>query len=318
MRRFTTEFGLNVTVAVKFMGQQRDFEQLPNPSPGCNIYLVSRQPRITIDPRSVQFGEGFMSATATIHRGPRSEEIPILTRTEDLGCGPFRWHSEWPYDRYEIHNNDGEPIAKGIVALALLHFDMIKDTRILAHEVIYVGQAFGKDGERTAYDRIRSHSTLQRIYAESRPDQVIWLHFCEVGDVTLFSEIDPTSSSETDDKRDDRHVSEVYQRVASGAFRDREAVALAEAGLIGYFKPAYNEKFKNTYPDPKHVHIETCYDLDFAAVTVELQGYEVRADYYSKAGMEPSPLHFASFALRGYRGALIEIQDVPSMLWPEH
>jgi hypothetical protein len=80
---------------------------------------------------------------------------------------------------------------------------------------------------------------------------------------------------------------------------------MAEAGLIRFFMPVYNEKFKSNYPDPKHVSIAVAYDLDFADLIVELPGFELRALYWSRR-QPRAPMHMVRFPLRqiGGLGAL--------------
>lgn len=40
-------------------------------------------------------------------------------------------------------------------------------------EVLYIGQAYGRNGERNALDRLRRHETLQRIALEGIPNGYI-------------------------------------------------------------------------------------------------------------------------------------------------
>jgi hypothetical protein len=89
-------------------------------------------------------------------------------------CAPFlidsdeklRWTDGGTTDYYQIvGKGTGERYLEGDTwAFALLSSRCRAD--LAQQEVLYVGKAFGKKGERTALDRILSHSTIQRIYAE--------------------------------------------------------------------------------------------------------------------------------------------------------
>ncbi|MFG2045335.1 hypothetical protein [Dactylosporangium sp. NPDC048998] len=242
-----------------------------------------------------------MTGILRIQRQASFEEIPFSVPTARLGHGPFRYEATWPFEEYTIRNQDGSAIASGVVALAAVAFGLTSYRRVPL-EVLYIGQAFGKKGERTAFERLKSHSTLQRIYSENKPDTEIWLTLCKVSDLNLFMEFNPQIPSRTDDSEDDAHRDQVLRRLQTAGFEEREAVAIGEAGLIRYFQPEYNEIFKNNYPDPKHVHISTCYDLGLALIGVELQLQEIGNAFYSHAAPKRSTLHFARYPLHETAG----------------
>ncbi len=269
----------------------------------CNLYIVSRRPRISVHPDSVFIDEERFSLTLREQREDAFRELHIAGR-HALGKGPFKWVSSFPYEDFSIVDAEGNAVAGGVVAIAAVGWGMIAPSA-LPQEVIYIGQAFGKAGERTAYDRLKSHSTLQRIYSENRPDLEIWLSLCRLSDMNLASEIDPTYEAIRTDEEDDEHVAKVFSRVNESGFASREAVAIAEAGMIAYFRPIYNEKFKDNYPDPRHVHISTCYDLELSNVVVELQGQDIDACYYSSDVPRPSSIHFMKYPLYDTYGMIL-------------
>ena len=51
----------------------------------------------------------------------------------------------------------------------------------------------------------------------------------------------------------------------------KEAVDLAEAGLIRFFEPAYNVQLKSTFPEDGHAVLRALNRFDLHAVAVELQ-----------------------------------------------
>jgi hypothetical protein len=83
---------------------------------------------------------------------------------------------------------------------------------------------------------------------------------------------------------------------------------MAEAGLIRFFMPVYNEKFKNNYPDPKHVSVSTAYDLDLADIVIELQGQGMEIRFWSPRQPASSlKRHTVRFSLREVDGLIAEL-----------
>ncbi|GAA1867296.1 hypothetical protein [Asanoa iriomotensis] len=259
---------------------------------------------MSIDPSSIHLIDGWFTGILRIARQDEFDEVPFSMSTRSLGRGPFTYESDWPHEEFSILDGDGVACG-GVVALAAPQFGMIPARRI-PHEVLYVGQAFGKKGERTAFDRLRSHSTLQKIYAEKSPDKEIWLHLCKVSDINLMMEFNPQIPTQTTDEEDEEHRNRALRRIHSAGFAQQEAIAIGEAGLIRYFQPKYNEKLRNNYPDPKHVHISTCYDLDLATIVVELQGQETRSFFYSPVAEKPGALHICRYPLYETAGFIVD------------
>ncbi|MEV0330833.1 hypothetical protein AB0H63_30905 [Micromonospora echinospora] len=303
MRKYETESRVSVVVTPQVFGRQKDIKEIPSSLiEECHLYIVSRRPRLSIHPSSVksdqngsihftirsQVGDGFDSFDCSISSGKLK--------------GGLTWESEWPYEEFRLLH-EGEEILSGPVGLLPSRMEG-EAGELRKQEVLYVGQAFGKDGEKNAYDRLKSHSTLQAIYAENRPDYEIWLSLCEITDVALMQETSP-EQSEISGAEDIAHALKVQQSAYSPQFYRREALSMAEAGLIRFFMPDYNEKFKNNYPDPKHVHISTAYELDLADLLVELHGYAINVSYWSKRQPGRSTLtHMARFPLRTTGGLM--------------
>ena len=178
------------------------------------------------------------------------------------------------------------------------------------HEVLYVGQAYGKSGERTAWDRLRRHETVQRILSENPLDQQVWLTLAAISDANMTSEIDPTVSAEMTDEQDNAHIDSVARAATDGTFEGRVGVALAEAGLISFFKPHYNQVFKDRFPDPEHVSLSSARDLDLYGLVVEMQGYTVNARYWS-VSQQPAQIHFAGFRVHNEVDRSVSFTDAP-------
>lgn len=288
-----TEFLLNVTVTVRAVGRQRDLQRAAELPSNCNIYIVSSRPRMTVDPDTVRAANGRISLQLGRQMGSHVEHVEVEGE-HGLGTDDFEWRSVWPCDEFEIVDRTGDRLLNGVVAPALQAFGA--DVALFDQHVLYVGQAFGQAGERTAWDRLRSHKTLQSIYAEARPDTDVWLSLCEVTDLVLIPEIVPNVETQMTDEQDNEHIEIIYRRMRDPGFKSREAVAIAEAGLIRYFRPTFNVKFRDNFPDPGHVNVSTAYELDFNTLGVELQASDVRTRYGS-GDQSPQSMHFIGYQL---------------------
>ncbi len=295
-RKYPGEFALNLTCSVQILGRQRELEQVDLPSePSCHIYVISRKPRLSIDPRGVSFDDGVLSAIIRM-------QVKEKFRYFKLQC-PFQsslknlsWHSEWPYENFELRDEDTGIVALEGSAAAFASSFKQCPREFSEHEVLYVGQAFGRSGERTAFDRIVSHSTLQRIYSEAAGDQDIMISLCAITDAKAMVSFNPNSPAVVDDTQDDEHTQQVLDWLLGPEFREKQGVALVEAGLIRYFKPAYNEIFKNNFPAREHVNLRELFEIEMNSLIVEFQGLPVGANFWSKSA-ESSMLHWAIYPL---------------------
>ncbi len=297
-RKYVSEWTLVLTVLAAAVGRQQDFQEVgPPPDYDCHLYLVTTRPRMSIEPTSVVITDHDVSFTLRLQRGQAFDEYP-LAGGHELGPGPWRWKSEWPFEEFEVVHGDTGQVAMSAVVAALQQ-TAGKDWPQAAseHEVLYVGQSYGADGDRTAWDRLKSHSTLQQILSEVPPDQQVWLTLAAVTEVAAAQLMGGPDAPEDypDDEldRDARIAMAVYR---DGSFRERDSVALAEAGLIRYFQPKYNDRLKRNFPTPRQVPLVTARSFDFHGLVVELQGQHVGASYGS-AFVEFNSIHFERFVI---------------------
>lgn len=280
------------------LGRQQEFEKLGAPDNyDCHLYLVTSRPRQSVLPETVTITDTSVSFTLRLQVGGAFAESQVFG-SHELGPGPWRWESKWPYEEFSIVNSTtGEVPMSAVVALLGIGLEDERWPRAaLRHDVLYVGQAFGRDGERTAWDRLKNHSTLQRILAESPPDRQVWLSLAAITDVhgaQLMSPHPATASAEDELERNTR----IAMAVANDAvFRARDSVALAEAGLIRFFQPPYNRYLRDSFPAPRQVPLETARTFDFHGLIVELQGQEIHALFGSES-VEHRELHFGYFTI---------------------
>src|SRR5689334_11564406 len=90
---------------------------LPNDIRPCNIYIISRQPKISIAPESVKLDEEF-SATFRIQNEDSYTEIDV-TAPALPGFNGSKWISKWPHEEFQVVDKSGHVIFAGIAALLL-------------------------------------------------------------------------------------------------------------------------------------------------------------------------------------------------------
>ncbi|MHA6482365.1 hypothetical protein ACX1C1_10755 [Paenibacillus sp. strain BS8-2] len=136
-------------------------------------------------------------------------------------------------------------------------------------EVLYVGKAYGKNGNRLAQDRLSSHSTLQKIltdYYSNHQDKRIYILLLEMEPI-LNTFMDGISEEfEKSEQESEAHLQNVLQNPPIY----EQVINITEAAIINFFKPHYNEKFIDNFPLDSHQSYRQYYDLDYNALTVEI------------------------------------------------
>jgi hypothetical protein len=160
-------------------------------------------------------------------------------------------------------------------------------------EVLYIGQAYGKDGSRNALDRLLKHETLQRISVKGVPtDRRLTLLMLEiVPGNRMITLMNPWAQNKEDGSA----------RISAGLDKlfgtsDAERVTLYEASLIRYFQPSFNKEFKDSFPSTNLKVLADCYDKDFSALISEICIDELPFKMTSHA-VPPSQYHTAKFDL---------------------
>lgn len=252
-----------------------------------HIYMICRRPRITFDPASITYGDKTMSARFVVHERTGPVYVPFTTgMTVEPEKRPIK--CEYPYNEVRILDEKGE-LVLGFHAGHMMSMTGpgLHDPGQMKHldlEVLYVGQAYGKEGERTAPDRLKNHETLLAIYAElaaSAPEDEIWLALLSFEPPITIMSFDGRQqhTAEVTGNADLAHMFNMLENPVT----ERQRVCFAEAALIRHFQPKYNDKFKYNFPNPAHETYSECYDLDLNAVAVEIHFEELRHRLYSPA-----------------------------------
>lgn len=297
-RKYLTEISFNLASQGVMITHPKDITKIDNQSEeigelakDCHIYLIAKRPRLGFVPNSIKWKDGITKGKMYYHRAGERTEIEFMMVGEPNGNIQY---SDYPHNIITIVNGDQ---STGPLPAHMLSFicDEISDGSLRNLEVAYVGMSYG-DGNRSAKDRLKSHSTLQQVLADMSADDpdsealLILVQYAPPFSVLTFDGRD--KSLRLEDDRDVIKDLRAQQEVIDG----KTEIALAEAGLIKYFKPRYNDKYKNNFPDRAHAITESLYDIDFIAFVVELNTEDINVRLFSD-NRKPGFHHIASYDL---------------------
>jgi len=316
VRKYATEFALNMVGNPVVFTQQQNLDDLSRPEVAerlqeepCHIYMICRRPRISINPESFVASATSISLEFIVHSQDAVLRFPT-TAENGFGTADLTLNSTYPHNLFVINDANGKRLrAKSGLMAANLRVPGI--SKYLDLEVLYVGQAYGNDGSRTAPDRLKSHATLQAIYAEAlaqSPDKEIWLILWSFSPMLISSIDGRWNKYLATNEEDDEHAEKVMEE----SITDQQKINFVEAALIKYFKPSFNVMFKNKFPSPAHATYSKCYELDLNHLIVELNTEHISAKIFSET-VPPEWHHTLNFNLH----SLEERRSMFSVLIPE-
>lgn len=259
---------------------------------GTNIYLICARSKITIDPFSLILDDKYVRGTVRAYSKERNE------------CEPFRFelklsdvaHPEFSNDAISVSTKDEHgrellikymdgrttTVSSTILVCKSSHKIDEDYTRL---EVLYVGKSFGKAGNRVSVDRLKRHTTLQKIlsdFHDHRPNEDVILLAYQYGNYRFLLSSSGFSSAEpsTTDEQGTKYINEVNSMRIS---RDKR-IAIAEAALINYFRPKYNEQHTASfYPEnmKKLKTVKSIIDADLSGLAVEITTHDIRAKLWT-------------------------------------
>jgi hypothetical protein len=301
-KKITSEFAVNLisarwlcTSASQLMSDNIMGSAELEVSKKCHIYLVCERPAIRFDPNDFKFENETISGNV-VYRVNGEEYRDTFENSFPLKDGAVRVALS-PYPHREIHTFDdkGELIRylpANVISVAQHRHSMEHVFRQL--KVLYVGQSFA-GGNRSAFVRLRSHATVQKILADAayhRPDSeimVLAVEYLPYRMMTVFNVEGFGARSEADDRRK-------FHNAHHTKIKMKQQVSLTEAALIKYFQPEYNKIYKKKFPSREMSILAECYKLDFSALIVELNTDELNFLTYSNS-VQPSTHHIVNITL---------------------
>jgi len=298
------EFGLHIDSSYMVLLQQDRFDDLASRAeyrdiiPHLNYYFICRRPKITIDPKSFIFNKDHFTLDFLYQKEDKQHRIKI-TEKNYSGTTDLQISSKYPYDSFSI-SSKGEILHDGNASLSLSLFLGNFTREILDLEVIYIGQSYAK-GKRIAIDRLTNHSTLQKIYFDAiskTPDKDIFIILASFNDIQKIVKIDGRASTiihnETEDI--DKLKNMMFRKGIENELKESHIINFVEASLINYFKPEYNIKLKDQFPNPNHQSYSDCYDLDLNSILVSFDTSLVKIRLYSDS-VERKWQHIINYTL---------------------
>lgn len=306
-RKYVTEYALHymnsnvlVITADHLMSDNTPSIEMSNALDNCHIYFITTRPRPYFKPDKFKYQNNFLSGSLFYKISGVEYEISFKD---------YPWKKEketvntiCPYPHREIHNIDTNSeivtyFPASLLALSKHISDDLKDLK--NYEVLYIGQALGNQGNRSAYQRLKSHSTFQKILARTQydfPDKEIMIFMYEFDHEQYLTSIDGAAkNADTSEKNEAR----LFNAIRKPPHK-KQKIGLIEAALIRYFQPQYNNEYKLKFPSPKHKVLKSCQDLDITGLMVEICSdlNDNRLDYvlYSNT-QKPNYYHFANIEL---------------------
>ncbi|MEK4822868.1 hypothetical protein [Priestia sp. FSL R5-0680] len=134
--------------------------------------------------------------------------------------------------------------------------------RDLSLEVLYIGQAYGSNGERDAYKRLMDgHEKLTQAMIDiiDNPGEELWIMLFSLDDKLNIYSKDINDPISTDVDKSNDHS----DNVKNFNVKPKHLLHAVEAAMIGYFNPIHNHEFKNTSRFPtKNKKYQDVLDLD--------------------------------------------------------
>ncbi len=251
-----------------------------------HIYMICRRPRITFETDSLAYQGRNVMGEFIVHEKGKRVSVPF---TVEMPMDPplMVFKCDYPHSDVKILDENGRVVieihASHLMCNVSAGLHDMSQMKHLDLEVLYVGQAYGKDGERTAPDRLKNHETLLEVYqhlSSAAPLDEVWialLHFEDPFFIISFDGRDKSTTVTGDE--DAAHFNNVIDNPVS----ERQRICFAEAAIIRHFQPQYNNNFKYNFPNPAHGTYASCYELDLNAVAVEVQFEELFTRMYSHA-----------------------------------
>lgn len=285
-----SSIGLSMVDDYTFLMQQDMLKVLQktigNIERNFHIYMIVRGQRVTYDPDSIKITRNWISGRVRIQNEDKFIYQPFQIKNY-LKTTNLKLNKDYPYEVLDIRTNDDKIVLKSKARLFLHEIGGYSDL-----QVVYVGQAKGKNLNRTALDRLQDHSMLQKIYYETPPDKDVWITLWRFTRNELML-IPPSYENEIYDRTMNYFnlINDPYEKIS----KDQE-INFTEAALIRYFHPIYNSEFKYTFPSRDHVVYSDCYKSKLDYVAVELDTERFKFSLYSD-NVKPRFQHTIIFPL---------------------
>ena len=232
-----------------------------------HIYLLCKRPAFSFDPGTFSWSGNQVSGDLVCKMKGMAKSFPFafsLPLREDETTVVLT------PSHHEIHtlDADGQCIRR-LSAMGLSqHPDILqKDRSVNDLEVLHIGNVFSEENI-PVFGRICRDKPLQRFLEtmqQALPDDDVIVYAFEYLPyelVTLPDRLSQDREKETGEVR--------FRSIREHPLSEYGKICLAEAGLIHYFQPAWQEKGEDALPHPGQTVFAACETLDMAGLVVEL------------------------------------------------
>lgn len=261
----------------------------------CHIYIIASRPNSYFIADSLAHDGKLLSGQIGYKIAGAEHRLDFKDFPFELSEGAIEIRCDYPFRELWTYNAAGE---KNHYLPATLFASMLgaynADGVLNRFEVQYVGQAIGQ-GNRSAQQRLTSHSTFQKILALSAhntPDDEIVVFMLQFDHEQVFTSMDGRATEAIADDSNEKRLMTAIRNPPD----KKQKIAMVEAGLIRYFQPHYNEIFKIKFPSVKHKTLLSCKTLDVSALVVELDTSDLGFTMWSPT-VKASDHHIARYDL---------------------
>jgi len=272
-----------VLISANLMYDQDSAEQYKDLISKCHIYFIGEVPKIKIG--EIKKENNSLLIDVSLYGGKNKgtlnldlpENFKLIQENEDV----------------YLEDDIGEKYDAIPERIAFLNA-ISRSIQNLNFKVQYIGQAYGKDGNRNALDRLKSHSTLQEMaikgVSEGHDLQLLLIGLENNKLYTFMNPFAKNKDKDTSSKRISNGLDMLFNTT------EKERVSLYEAAMIRYFQPQYNKQLKDSFPSTDIKTLSNCYDKDMQGVIAEfgLEGFPF--NLYSET-IPPKDYHIARFDL---------------------
>lgn len=240
---------------------KEQFQQLED----YHLYFVCQRPRVRVLHARMEAAASITLTVATrLGETERVISFPLPPTATVVDLLPEKNGATYRFRMLDGRETGEYPI-ESLIGLAPEGIPELSDL-----EVVYIGQAFGSEKNRSAFDRLLAHSTLQRVLAEQAQtawwmESVLVLFSCP-STPRLVVKTDGRHSPLATGEADWSRFSSIREQPLSAA----QLVTIAEASLIRYFQPQYNKHYVGEYPTSNLRHLADAYRLDYNAIVTEI------------------------------------------------
>lgn len=131
-------------------------------------------------------------------------------------------------------------------------------------DTLYVGMAYGSDGNRNAFDRISEHPKLQEIMSEAwdeKWEEEIVISLWDVQSAIIIGMMGSTDN----EKKGTEYLDNIFR----GPLEDKQLISLTEAGIVYHLQPQYNTLLKKVFPDKNAKSYSEIYFREFDGISIE-------------------------------------------------